>query len=152
METATLEGILAEHPFANNLKDEYLQLMLGCASNVRFEAGQFVFHEGEDADQFYLIREGKIALEIFAAQRGPLTILTLESGDVLGWSWLFPPYRWKFDARALVLTRALALDGKCLRTKCEEDHHLGYELLKRFVLVIEQRLQATRFQLLNVYS
>ena len=152
MEAATLDGILAEHPFAKDLKDEYLQLMAGCASNVRFEAGQFIFHEGEAADQFYLIREGKIALEIFAAQRGPLTILTLESGDVLGWSWLFPPYRWKFDARAVQLTRALALDGKCLRTKCEEDHDLGYELLKRFVLVVEQRLQATRFQLLNVYS
>lgn len=152
METATLEGILAEHPFAKDLKDEHLQLMLGCASNVRFEAGQFIFHEGENADQFYLIRAGKIALEIHGAPRGPLTILTVESGDVLGWSWLFPPYRWKFDARALELTRALALDGRCLRTKCDEDHDLGYELLKRFVLVIEQRLQATRFQLLNVYS
>jgi CRP/FNR family transcriptional regulator, cyclic AMP receptor protein len=152
METATLESILAEHPFIKDLKSEYVQLMLGCASNVRFEAGQFVFHEGEDANQFFLIREGKIALEIFAAQRGPLTILTLEAGDVLGWSWLFPPYRWKFDARALERTRALALDGTCLRAKCEEDHDLGYELLKRFVMIVEQRLQATRFQLLNVYS
>ncbi|HTV55083.1 MAG TPA: cyclic nucleotide-binding domain-containing protein [Terriglobia bacterium] len=152
METATLEGVLSEHPFAKGLKDEYLQLMTGCASNVRFEASQFIFHEGEDADQFYMIREGKVGLEIFAGQRGAVTILTLEAGDVLGWSWLFPPYRWKFDARALEPTRALALDGKCLRTKCEEDHDLGYELLKRFVLVVEQRLQATRFQLLNVYS
>jgi CRP/FNR family transcriptional regulator, cyclic AMP receptor protein len=152
METATLESILAQHPFIKDLKSEYVQLMLGCASNVRFDAGQFVFHEGEDANQFFLIREGKIALEIFAAQRGPLTILTLEAGDVLGWSWLFPPYRWKFDARALERTRALALDGTCLRAKCEEDHDLGYELLKRFVMIVEQRLQATRFQLLNVYS
>jgi CRP/FNR family cyclic AMP-dependent transcriptional regulator len=152
METATLEGVLTEHPFAKGLSDDYLQLMVGCASNVVFEAGQFIFHEGEDANHFYLIRDGRISLEIFAAQRGPLSILTLEGGDVLGWSWLFPPYRWKFDARALDRTRALALDGKCLRTKCEEDHDLGYELVKRFVLVMEQRLQATRFQLLNLYS
>lgn len=152
METETLEGILAEHPFAKGLKDDYVQLMMGCASNVRFEAGQFIFHEGEDANQFYLIRDGKVSLEVFAAQRGPLTILTLEGGDVLGWSWLFPPYRWKFDARALDRTRALGLDATCLRTKCEADHDLGYELLKRFVLVVEQRLQAARFQLLNVYS
>jgi CRP/FNR family transcriptional regulator, cyclic AMP receptor protein len=152
METETLEGILAEHPFVRELKDEYVQLMVRCASNVRFDAGQFIFHEGEEANQFYLIREGKVSLEVFAAQRGPLTILTLEAGDVLGWSWLFPPYRWKFDARSLERTRALGLDATCLRIKCEEDHDLGYELLKRFVLVVEQRLQATRFQLLNVYS
>jgi CRP/FNR family transcriptional regulator, cyclic AMP receptor protein len=152
METATLEHVLSEHPFAKDLKDEYVQLMVGCASNVRFDAGQFIFHEGEDANQFFLVRDGKIALEIFAAPRGPLTILTLEAGDVLGWSWLFPPFRWKFDARALEQTRALALDARCLRTKCEEDHDLGYELLKRFVMVVEQRLQATRFQLLNIYS
>jgi CRP-like cAMP-binding protein len=71
---------------------------------------------------------------------------------VLGWSWLFPPYRWHFDARALELTRAIALDGKCLREKCEEDHDLGYELVKRVAQIIMERLQATRLQLLDVYG
>jgi CRP-like cAMP-binding protein len=148
----TLEPILAEHPFFKDLEPRHLQLVVGCASNVRFDAGRFVFREGEEANQFYLIRHGTVRLEIFVPERGPLTIQTLGEGDVLGWSWLFPPYRWHFDARAATLTRAIALDGKCLRTKCEDDHDLGYELVKRFAHVMMQRLQATRLQLLDVYG
>jgi CRP/FNR family cyclic AMP-dependent transcriptional regulator len=148
----TLEGILAAHPFSRDLPKSYIELLLGCASNVRFDAGQFIFREGEEANQFYLIRKGKIALQVFAPEQGPLTILTLGEGEVLGWSWLFPPYRWKFDAQAIELTRAIAFDAKCLRTKCETDHDLGYELLKRFAYLVEQRLEATRLQLLNVYE
>ena len=148
----TLERILIEHPFFKGLETQYLQLIIGCASNVRFNAGQFIFREGEEANQFYLIRYGKVALEIFSPNRGPITIQTLREGEVLGWSWLFPPYQWHFDARALELTRAIALDGECLRKKCEEDHNLGYELMKRFAQIIEQRLEFTRLQLLDVYG
>lgn len=148
----TLERILAEHPFFNGLKTHYLQLIVGCASNVRFNAGEFIFHEGEEANEFYLIRHGKVALEIFAPPRGPLTIQTIGEGEILGFSWLIPPHRWRFDARALELTRAIALDGKCLRTKCEEDQGLGYQLMKRFAHIVEQRLQATRLQLLDLYG
>jgi CRP/FNR family transcriptional regulator, cyclic AMP receptor protein len=148
----TLERILVEHPFFQGLKQEHLDLIVGCASNVRFEEGEFIFREAAEANQFYLIRRGKVALEVFSPERGPLTILTLEDGEVLGWSWLVPPYRWKFDARAAELTRAIALDGKCLREKSEKDHDLGYELLKRFAHITEQRLEATRLQLLNVYE
>lgn len=148
----TLERVLAEHAFFAGLEPRYLQLLVGCASNVRFEAGQYIFREGEEANQFFLIRHGKVAVEIHAAERGPITIQTLGEGEVLGWSWLIPPYNWQFDARAVELTRAIALDGKCLRTKAEEDHDLGYEILKRFVHVIEDRLQAARLQLLNIYE
>jgi CRP/FNR family transcriptional regulator, cyclic AMP receptor protein len=148
----TLEHILAEHPFFKDLDARYLGLIVGCASNVRFDAGRFLFREGEEADQFYLIRHGRVALEVFTPARGPLVVQTCDEGEVLGWAWLLPPYHWHFDARAVELTRAIALDGKCLRTKCEEDHDLGYELLKRFAHIIEHRLQATRLQLLDVYG
>lgn len=148
----TLERILAEHPFARDLGKQYGELLTGCASNVRFDAGEFLFHEGEEANQFYLIRHGSVAVEIFAGPSRVTTITTIGEGEVLGWSWLFPPYRWKFDARAVEPTRAIALDGKCLRAKCEADHDLGYELLKRFAHMVEQRLDATRFQLLNIYE
>lgn len=148
----TLEGILAEHPFFEGLDQRYLQIIVGCASNVVFEEGQIIFHEGEQANQFYLIRQGRVALEVHAAGVGTLTIQTLDAGDILGWSWLVAPYRWHFDARALEPTRAIALDGECLRRKCEEDHDLGYELLKRFAEIITQRLQATRLQLLDAYA
>jgi CRP/FNR family transcriptional regulator, cyclic AMP receptor protein len=148
----TLQRILADHPFTHGLNDRHLEVLVGCASNVRFEAGQVVFREGEEANQFYLIREGKMAVELFAPGRGPVNILTVGEGEVLGWSWLVPPYRWRFDARAIEPTRAVALDGKCLREKSERDSDLGYGLLKRIAHIMEERLQATRLQLLNVYE
>jgi CRP-like cAMP-binding protein len=146
-----LEGILGAHAFFHDLPARHLETVTGCVSNVRFQEGDVIFREGEEANHFYLIREGKVALRIQSERRGPLTILTLGAGDILGWSWLFPPYHWKFSARALEETRAFAADGKCLREKAESDHDLGYELLKRFAHVVEQRLEATRLQLLNVY-
>ncbi len=148
----SLKPILSQHPFFSGLDDEYLDLVTGCAANVRFRPGEIVFREGEEAHQFYLIRHGKVALESYASNRGALTVQTLDEGDILGWSWLIPPYYWRFDARAVDLVRAIALDGLCLRTKCEADHNLGYELLKRFSHIIGQRLDATRFQLMDVYG
>ena len=148
----TLKPILAEHPFFRDLEERHLELIVGCASNVRFNAGDFIFRQGEEANEFYLIREGMVALEMFVTGRGPVKVQTLGEGDVLGWSWLVPPYRWMFDAHATELTRAIALDGKCLRNKCEQDHDLGYQLLKRFVSIVQERLDAARLQLLNIYE
>jgi CRP/FNR family transcriptional regulator, cyclic AMP receptor protein len=148
----TLEGILAEHPFFSGWEPRYLQLAVGCASNVRFNAGEFVFQEGQEANTFYLIREGRVALEVVFPGRGAVTIQTLEGGEMLGWSWLIPPYSWRFDARAVETTRAIALDGKCLRGKCEEDHELGYELVKQVASSLGQRLDATRMRLLDIYG
>jgi CRP/FNR family transcriptional regulator, cyclic AMP receptor protein len=148
----TLEPLLAEHPFFKGLDPRFLELLVGCASNVRFDAGQYIFREGEDANQFYIVRRGHVALEIFAPGRGPLAVQTVGEGDIVGWSWLIPPYHWHSSARAVELTRAFALDAACLRKKCEEDHDLGYELFKRFTPVIVDRLQATRLQLLDLYG
>lgn len=148
----SLEPILAQHSFFEGLDPAYLKVLVGCASNVRFAESAYLFRTGEEASHFYLIREGRIALEIYAPQRPPIVVQTLEAGDILGWSWLIPPYRWRFDARVVDAARAIALDGKCLRTKCEENHDLGYELLKRFVDITTQRLEATRLQLLDVYA
>jgi len=148
----TLERIIAECPFFTGLDHAYLNLIVGCASNVRFEAGAYVFREGAPADTFYLIREGKVAVEIFAPQLKPLAIATIGEGEILGWSWLLAPYVWKFHGHALLSIRAIALDGKCLRAKCEENHDLGYEILKRLVQIIEHRLDEARFQLVDVYA
>lgn len=148
----SLEPILTAHPFFKGLDQSYITLITGCASNVRFNEGKFIFREGEEAHQFYLIRQGKVAIELFTPNRGHITIETLDEGDIVGWSWLIPPYNWHFDAKALAATRAIALDGKCLRKKCEEDHDLGFELLKRFAHIMEQRLASTRIQLLDLYD
>lgn len=147
-----LEKYLSEHPFLAGLNPEHIKLITGCASNIVFKAGQFIFREGEEADRFYLIRHGQVVVETFIPQKGPLVIRTRSEDDIFGWSWMVPPYKWHFDARAAELTRALAIDGECLRDKCEKDHDLGYEIMKRFATVIAERLEATRLQLMDVYG
>lgn len=147
-----LERIIAAHPFFEGLSNEFIGLMVSCASNVRFKAGTYILKEGDPANTFYLIREGKVAVEVFAPQHEPIIVATLSVGELLGWSWLLPPFQWKFNARAIAGVRAIALDGKCLRTKCEENHDLGYEVLKRFARIMEQRLESSRLQLLDVYA
>lgn len=148
----TLEPLLAEHPFFKNLEKNYLELIVGCASNVRFEPGQFIFREGEEANQFYIVRQGKVAIEISPPGGDPIILQTVSDGEILGWSWMIPPYHWQFDAQAVELTRAITLDGKCLRNKCQEDHSFGYELLTRLLPIIGRGLEATRIQLLDVYG
>ncbi|MGA7991436.1 MAG: cyclic nucleotide-binding domain-containing protein [Thermoanaerobaculia bacterium] len=147
-----LEPLLAQHPFLRDLDPSHIATITGCAKNERFEPRQFLFREGEEANHFFIVRHGKVAVEVEAPPRGPVTIQTVGDGEILGWSWLIPPYRWRFSARATELTRVISLDGLCLRQKCEKDHDLGYELLKRFADVVGQRLDATRMQLLDVYA
>jgi CRP-like cAMP-binding protein len=148
----TLEPLLAGHPFLKGLDQDHVRLLVGCASNKVFNPGEFLSQEGEDADLFYFIREGKVVVEIYSPEHGPITIQTLDGGEILGWSWLVPPYRWRFDARAVETTRAIVMDGKCLRQKCENDHSLGYEMMKRFAEIIADRVEATRLQLLDLYG
>ena len=148
----TLESVLTQHPFFANLDESYLKLVTGCAANVRFAAGQFIYKHNEDADQFYIIRQGKVALEICPPGKTPVTVQTVSEGEILGWAWLMPPYRQYYDAQAIELTRAIALDGKCLRKKCEEDKDLGYELLKRLLPIIGKSMEASRLQLVDMYG
>lgn len=147
-----INELLREHPFFAGLPDPDVDLIAGCATNVVFQAGEHVFREGGAADHFYVLRFGRVVTELHDPSRGALTIQTLGPGDVLGWSWLFEPYRWQHDARAVELTRAVAFDGACLRGKSEEDPRLGYELMKRFARVVVERLEHTRMQLLDVYG
>lgn len=147
----TLERVLAEQPFLRGLPDRYLDIMVGCASQVRLSPGEFVFRMGEKANTFYLIRHGRVALEFYTVERGPITVQTVADGEALGWSWLVPPYVWHLDGRVIATTLALSFDAACLRGKCEADHDLGYELYKRFAPIIAQRLQATRLQVLDVH-
>ena len=144
----TLEPILAEHPFFAGLEKRYLQLLTGCASNACYNRGDYLFLEEEEAKKFYIIRHGKVAIEAAIPGSGMVTIQTYEAGDVVGWSWLFPPYRWHFSGRAVELSRVLVLDGECLRGKCEQNPTLGYEFMKRFSHKIVRSLDLTRLQLL----
>lgn len=148
----SIAELLAGVPFLSGLDSERLDLLAGCAGNVHFDEGTHLFREGDEADTFYVIRHGSVAVETFVPARGPVTIETVDAGEVLGWSWLFAPYRWHFDARALSSVRATGFDGACLRGKCEADPALGYELMGRFTQVLIERLQWTRLRLLDVYG
>ncbi len=152
MAIATFEKTLSEHPFFHDMEAVHLETIVGCVTNVRFAPGDFIFRDGAPADHFYVVREGKVGVEVFVPGRGAIRVDTIEAGDVLGWSWLFPPYKAHFDARALTQVRALALDGACLRGKCEKDPVLGYQIMKRFAPILIQRLDATRMQLLDMYG
>ena len=147
-----LDEILEQVPFFEGMSEEAITLIAGCGSNVRFEAGETIFRQGDAADTFFVIRHGTVAVGNFVPPRGELVIETLESGDLLGWSWLFPPYRSHFDARALSAVRATQFDGACLRDKCAADPVLGYDLMSRFAQVLIERLQWTRLRLLDVYG
>lgn len=148
----TMIDIVRDHPFVAGLEEEIIALIAGCAKNAVFKTGDYILHEGEAADQFYLIRDGTVALEMFAPGRGAITFLTLKDGDILGASWLVPPYRWNHDARAIETTRMVAFDCTCLRDKCEADHHVGYEMMKRFIPPLVERMKIARVQSADVYG
>jgi CRP/FNR family cyclic AMP-dependent transcriptional regulator len=139
---------VALHPFLAGMTREQLALLTDCATFVHFEKGQIVFREGETANRFYLIETGKVVLESSEGVGNPVIIDTIGSGDLLGWSWMFPPYTWQFTARAVEPTAAIFFYGTILREYCEKDHSLGYELLKRMSVVMVKRLQAARKNML----
>jgi CRP-like cAMP-binding protein len=148
----TLDALIAESPIFDGLEDEHLRLIAGCASNTAFHAGDRLFTTGDPADVFYLVRHGIVALDTFMPVRGHLTIETAGPGELVGWSWLIPPYRWHFTGRAVDPVRAVRFDGACLRRKAEEDPELGYALTTRFAQMLVARLRATQFQLMDVYG
>jgi CRP-like cAMP-binding protein len=148
----TLAELLGETPVFERLDAPTLELVAGCARNEAFPQGRLIVAEGDPADTFLLVRRGRIALELHAPGRGPLVIETIEPGEVVGWSWLFPPYRWHLAVRAVDDVGAISFDGACLRRKIEDDPRLGYELMQRFARLAIDRLEHTQLRLLDVYG
>lgn len=149
------------HPIAELLRDvdlfagvpdEVLDLVGGCGRNVGFRAGDLLFREGDSADTFYVLRHGRVAIELARPSGSPMIVSTANEGAVVGWSWLFPPYRWHFDARAVHDIRAIAFDGACLRGRCDADAEVGYLLMQRFARLAIEHLQDVRLQLLDLYA
>jgi len=151
MTRLTIEQYLPHHPFFAGLDEEALALLARCATLVHFRTGTYLFSEGEPADAFFVLRTGRVALEIRLGT-GRQVLDTADADDVVGWSWLVPPYRWTFDARAVTETSAVAFDGACLRERCEADPALGYALLSRVVRVMSTRLHSARVRLLDLYG
>ena len=144
--------LLGEAKLLEGMSVEHLDLLAGCGRLALLAEGQDLFREGEPANLFYLVRHGRVALEMSAPGRGTMTLSTHGRGEVVGWSWLFPPFLWHFDGRVTEPGSAFVIDGACLRHKAEADHDLGYELMRRFAAQMVGRLQATRIQMLDVYG
>ena len=151
MRPIPIRDLLAQQLVLRDLEPEDIDLMAGCGHNQVFQAGTYLAREGETADRFFVVRHGKVALELHAPA-GPLLIETIGAGDLVGWSWLFPPYRWTYDVEAIDQTRVVVIESECLRAKCDADPVFGYRLMKRFAQVVVDRLEATRFRLLDLYG
>jgi CRP-like cAMP-binding protein len=128
------------------------RLAATCATERHTDADEALCREGQAATEFFEIRSGVVALEIVVPGREALLIETLHDGDLLGWSWLYEPHRWQFDARATVPCDLRVFDGACVRAACDADPALGYEFMQIFAAVMVERLQATRLQLLDIYG
>ena len=148
----TIENLLEDHPFFQGLNPDYLDTISGCGKNVVFNEGDTIMKEGDPANYFFVIRHGLVSLRAHAPGQPTVTIQTLQEGDILGWSWLFPPWKWQFGARAETLVRLIQIDAKCLRTKCDNNPAMGYELAKRFAQVMVERLNWTRMQMMELYD
>jgi CRP-like cAMP-binding protein len=147
-----IDALLAEHSFFKDMPKSYRTLIAGCGRNIFAETSQLLAKTDDPANSFFAIRHGRVSIELHSSERGPLILQTADAGEVVGWSWLFPPYRWKFDLRAVEPVRAVSFDGACLRGKCEQDPAMGFDFMKRFAHVFMQRLEATRLQLLDLYG
>jgi len=134
------------------MKRDQLALLIDCAIPVRFKKGQIIFREGEIANRFYLIETGRVVLESSDGLGEPVVIDTIGAGDLLGWSWMFPPYTWRFRARAVEPSWGIFFYGTILREYCERDHSLGYELFKRMAPIMIKRMQASRRKMLAIQS
>lgn len=148
----TIRELMHQHPFFSDFPADVIEIMASCGCMKHYEEGAFLAREGDTADHFFVIRSGQLSLEVHGPAREPYVVQTLQDGDIAGWSWIFEPHIWQFDLRTQKSTSVIALDGSCLREKCERDHHLGYLLMKRFARVLTENLRATRLQLLQVYG
>ena len=148
----TAYDLLAAQPFLAGLTRSQLDKLSFWTKKSYFHAGARLFEEGGRADRFWILREGHVSLDTHVPGRPDAVVETIGSGAVLGWSWLFPPYRWHFGASAVETTLALELDGPGVRSLFEHDPALGYLLVNRFMGLVVQRLQATRLRLLDLYG
>ena len=151
MTTDPIAKRIRGHPFLRGLTHDQLALLTDCALPTQFKAGQIIFREGEKAKLFYLIEKGKVVLESKGEFGEPVVIDTIGAGDLLGWSWMMPSYKWRFTARAVEPTEAIYFAGTILRDYCERDHSLGFELHKRLSAVMMKRLQAARRKMLAMH-
>lgn len=152
MAEKSIRQIIAGHPFFAGLSEQSLEFMAGCAEKRRVKEDEVLFRHGGKADRFYLVLDGRVTVEVAAIQGPSLDLRELGPGDILGWSWLIPPYKWHFQARAEEPAEVLEFDGAAILARCEDDPTFGYELFKRFSGLMSERLAAAREKMMNEWS
>ncbi len=152
MEVRRFDQILAEHPLFQSFDAATIALFAGCAKHEHFRKGERIYSEGTPADRFYIVTHGDVALQLATPEREPLITETVHAGEMFGWSWMIAPFRHSNDAVALNEVRAISLDGKCLRGKCDASPALGYTMFQHWVPHLLTRMQSLRLQVLDLYG
>lgn len=147
-----LADAIHAHPFLHGFDPSFVDEIARHAREQEFPTDALIAREGTPAETLYLVLEGKVALEVVAADHPQLTVQTIGPGEVIGWSWLVPPHRWRFDARALKRSRLVVLDGERLRRVLGRKPEWGYQFLIRFLPVLAERLANTQIQLLDLHG
>ncbi len=147
-----IPGAIASHPFIVGLSEQHRTRLASGVRPFTASPGEYLAREGEPAHAFFLVQSGRVEIGTHLSERGVIPIQTVGAREVVGWSWLLPPYRWQFDARAVDAVQGLAFDAAWLREQCEQDHELGYQLFKQLLAVVSSRLAATRVQRLDIYQ
>ncbi|MFA6028900.1 MAG: cyclic nucleotide-binding domain-containing protein [Elusimicrobiota bacterium] len=146
-----LEYTVARHEFFKDFKPQHLKIFQDCAADARYSRDQFLLRQGQGAERFFILRKGEVRLELLTPENGHIPIQTLGPGEVLGWSWIIPPYQSTFDARVVEAAHVIVFDATTLRKRCEQDFELGYRVLQRFSLALSARLEAARTQLVDYH-
>lgn len=152
MSTSSIESYLSGHAFFSGLDNEFVKFLSESAAERQVKKGEVLFKQGKTADKFYLLRKGQISVQVPALMGPVLEIQTLGEDQILGWSWLIPPYRWHFMARAVEDSEVLEFDGSAILAHCEEDPNFGYHLLKRFAGLMSERLDAARQKMMDQWN
>lgn len=143
--------VIADNPFFAGLSREDVEFLAGKAELRHSSRDSVLFRYGDRADRFYVVVSGKVSVEVAALEGPPLELQALDAGAVLGWSWLIPPYKWSFQARADEDTEVLEFDGRAIRARCEADPRFGYELIKRFSGLMSERLHFAREKMMEAW-
>jgi CRP/FNR family cyclic AMP-dependent transcriptional regulator len=152
MSNQTTAEYLSAHEFFSGFSDDVLNFLCQCSSTHSLKNGQILFRHGENADKFYVVRQGRLSIQIPAIMGPPLEIQSLGKDQVLGWSWLIPPYKWSFQAKAEADAELLMFDGKLILARCEQEPAFGYALLKKFAALMSLRLDAARRKMMDEWN
>ena len=152
MSNQSITEYLSAHEFFSQFRDDDLKFLCECSSTREIKKGQILFRQGEHADKFYVVRSGRISIQMPAIMGPTLEIQAVDEDQVLGWSWLISPYQWNFQTKAEEDSELLQFDGVAILARCEQEPKFGYELLKKFAGLMSVRLNAARQKMMNEWN